>query len=75
MEQTALTVSMQQHHAHFWSDGDRRRGTVCGRGVPVEDGLAARAGSEVDEEGPGRAGWYGGLLVGGLEVEGVGVVV
>lgn len=41
----------------------------------VEDGLAASAGSQVDEKCPGCAGWDGGGLVGGLEVQGVGVVV
>ena len=58
MQQTTLPMAMQQRHAHAGRHGDRFWGAVFARGLRVEDGFAAGAGGEVDEEGPCCVGFF-----------------
>lgn len=68
-------MPVQQRHAHLGRDGDRFGRAVRRRRVRVEDGLAALAGRQVDEKGPGGAGGhgYGGRFEGGSGRVGFGV--
>ena len=70
MQEAVLSMLVQKRHAHFWSHDNGLYAALLqlllavrfsrGAGVRVEDGFAASAGGEVEEESPGCFG--GGLV-------------